>query len=136
MGTVTLKRVAPIFGVRDVDAALAYYETLGFRTRSYDDGIYGLAARDGIQFHLGSLPLGHEWTRTTAYLLRRRCRCPRRRVASRGRRSARSRGHRVGTARRCTRRSRRQRHPVRVSPGVSEWLAPLVRASFSPVRPA
>ena len=68
MGTVTLKRVAPIFGVRDVDAALAYYETLGFRTRSYDDGIYGFAVRDGIQFHLRSLPLGHEWTRTTAYL--------------------------------------------------------------------
>lgn len=62
------ERVAPIFGVRDVGAALAYYETLGFRTRSYEDGIYGFAARDGIEFHLGSLPVGHEWTRTTAYL--------------------------------------------------------------------
>jgi uncharacterized glyoxalase superfamily protein PhnB len=62
------ERVAPIFGVRDVGAALAYYEALGFRTRSYGDGIYGFAARDGIEFHLGSLPTDHEWTRTTAYL--------------------------------------------------------------------
>jgi len=68
MAMVTLKRVAPIFGVRDVSAAVAYYETLGFRTRVYDGGVYGFATRDGIEFHLGSLPLGHEWTRTTAYL--------------------------------------------------------------------
>jgi uncharacterized glyoxalase superfamily protein PhnB len=65
---VTFERVAPIFGVRDVTAALAYYETLGFHTRSYDGGIYGFATRDGIEFHLGSLPLGHDWTRTAAYL--------------------------------------------------------------------
>jgi catechol 2,3-dioxygenase-like lactoylglutathione lyase family enzyme len=54
--------------VRDVVAALAYYEALGFRTRSYDEGIYGFATRDGVEFHLGSIPAGHEWTRTTAYL--------------------------------------------------------------------
>ncbi len=60
--------MAPIFGVRDVRAALAHYEKLGFRTRVYDGGIYGFATRDGIELHLGSLPAGHEWTRTTAYL--------------------------------------------------------------------
>src|SRR3954465_9582048 len=65
---VKLERVAPIFGVRDVTAALAYYETLGFRTRSYDGAIYGFATREGIEFHLGSVPTGHAWTRTTAYL--------------------------------------------------------------------
>lgn len=65
---VMLERVAPIFGVRDVGAALAYYERLGFKTRSYDEGIYGFATRDGIEFHLGSLAAGREWSRTTAYL--------------------------------------------------------------------
>ena len=63
-----LERVAPIFAVRDVKAALAFYETLGFHTRSYGDGVYGFATRDGIEFHLGSLGAGHEWTRTSAYL--------------------------------------------------------------------
>jgi hypothetical protein len=64
----TFQRVAPIFGVRDVTASLAQYEALGFRTRAYGDGIYGFATRDGIELHLGSLPVGHEWTRATAYL--------------------------------------------------------------------
>jgi catechol 2,3-dioxygenase-like lactoylglutathione lyase family enzyme len=63
-----LQRVAPIFGVRDVVAALAYYERLGFTTRSYDGDVYGFATRDGIEFHLGSVPAGREWERTTAYL--------------------------------------------------------------------
>jgi len=65
---VMFERVAPIFGVRDVGAALDYYEALGFRTRSYDKGVYGFATGDDIEFHLGSLAAGHEWTRTTAYL--------------------------------------------------------------------
>ena len=64
----TFMRVAPIFGVRDVSAALAYYESLGFRTRSYDSGVYGFSTRDGIEFHLGSIAAGQQWTRTTAYL--------------------------------------------------------------------
>ncbi len=62
------ERVAPIFGVRDVGAAIEYYEALGFRTRSDEEGIYGFATRDGVEFHLGSLAAGNEWTRTTAYL--------------------------------------------------------------------
>ena len=64
----TLTRVCPIFGVRDVDAAVAYYEKLGFTTRLYDGAAYGFAARDGIEFHLGGVPPDQEWTRTTAYL--------------------------------------------------------------------
>ena len=62
------ERVAPIFGVRDVGAALSYYESLGFTTRSIGQGIYGFATRDGVELHLGLVPDGHEWTRTTAYL--------------------------------------------------------------------
>ena len=64
----TFRSVSPIFGVRDVGAALAHYERLGFTTRDYGGGIYGFATRDGIEIHLGSLPAGTEWTRTTAYL--------------------------------------------------------------------
>lgn len=63
-----IERIAPIFGVRDVGAALEYYGTLGFRTRSYDGGVYGFATRDGVELHLGSLRAGTEWSRTTAYL--------------------------------------------------------------------
>ena len=51
MGTV--KRIAPIFGVRDLEAALAHYERLGFATRRYEGGGYGFATRDGIELHLG-----------------------------------------------------------------------------------
>jgi len=64
----TLERVAPIFAVRDVSAALAYYESLGFHVRSYEGGVYGYATRDGIELHLGSIPLGQQWTRSTAYV--------------------------------------------------------------------
>ncbi len=53
----TLKRVAPIFPVRDVVAALAYYKRLGFRVREYGDGGYGFVARDRVEIHL-SQPAG------------------------------------------------------------------------------
>ena len=52
----TLKRIAPIFAVRDVTASLAYYRRLGFATREYDGGGYGFVTLDGIEFHLGALP--------------------------------------------------------------------------------
>ncbi len=45
------ERVAPIFGVRDVSAALAYYETLGFRVRTYKGGNYGFAKEDRVDRH-------------------------------------------------------------------------------------
>ena len=64
----TIQRMAPIFGVRDVRAALAFYARLGFHTREYGGGIYGFATRDNVELQLGSLPDGHDWTRTTAYL--------------------------------------------------------------------
>src|SRR4051812_12850112 len=52
----TLQRVAPIFPVRDLTAALAHYERLGFTTRAYDSGEYGYVTRDGIEIHLGVVP--------------------------------------------------------------------------------
>jgi hypothetical protein len=52
----TLKRVAPIFAVRDLGGSLAHYERLGFATREYDGGGYGYATRDGVEIHLGVVP--------------------------------------------------------------------------------
>ena len=49
----TLRRVAPIFAVRNISDAVAYYERLGFTTREYEGGGYGYATRDGIEIHLG-----------------------------------------------------------------------------------
>jgi DNA-binding MarR family transcriptional regulator len=48
-----LRRFSPIFGVRDLAAALAHYASLGFRTAAYDDADdYGFADRDGTGLHL------------------------------------------------------------------------------------
>jgi DNA-binding MarR family transcriptional regulator len=48
-----LRRFSPIFGVRDLGAALAHYATLGFHTFADDGGDrYGFARRDGIGLHL------------------------------------------------------------------------------------
>ena len=52
----SLKRVAPIFAVRDVDRSMAHYRRMGFTTRPYEGGGYGFAARDGIELHLGLVP--------------------------------------------------------------------------------
>jgi len=54
MGNV--QRVAPIFAVRDLDVALAYYQRLGFTVRPYSGGGYGFAVRDGVELHLGVVP--------------------------------------------------------------------------------
>jgi hypothetical protein len=52
----TFARIAPIFAVRDLDAALAHYEQLGFTTRAYEGGGYGFGTRDGVELHLGVVP--------------------------------------------------------------------------------
>ena len=51
-----LERIAPIFAVRDLNEALAYYARLGFDVRAYAGGGYGYAVRDGIEIHLGVVP--------------------------------------------------------------------------------
>jgi catechol 2,3-dioxygenase-like lactoylglutathione lyase family enzyme len=50
-----LGRASPIFPVRDLAAAEAFYELLGFRTRRHDDG-YGYAERDELRLHLRLSP--------------------------------------------------------------------------------
>jgi catechol 2,3-dioxygenase-like lactoylglutathione lyase family enzyme len=62
-----LKRIAPIFAVRDLAAALAYYERLGFAVREYSGGGYGFVTREGIELHLGVVP-DDRWSRSSAYL--------------------------------------------------------------------
>ncbi|MBL7488772.1 VOC family protein [Frankia sp. AgB1.9] len=63
-----LKRVAPIFPVRDLVAALAYYQRLGFTTRQYEGGGYGFASRDGVELHLGVVADHRPELRSSAYL--------------------------------------------------------------------
>lgn len=53
-----MRRIAPIFAVHDLDAAMGHYRRLGFSVRAYSEGGYGFATRDGIEIHLGVVPPG------------------------------------------------------------------------------
>lgn len=50
-----MRRAAPVFAVRDLDAAMAFYRRLGFAVRRYDAG-YGYAERDDLRIHLRASP--------------------------------------------------------------------------------
>src|SRR4051812_4913579 len=64
-----VNRIAPIFPVRDITAALAHYERLGFDVRAYEGGQYGYARHDGVELHLGEMVGVDTWTSTSsAYL--------------------------------------------------------------------
>jgi predicted enzyme related to lactoylglutathione lyase len=63
-----LKRIAPIFPVRDVELSLEHYRKLGFRTRVYEQGGYGFATRGRIEIHLGTVAEGTPTTPSSAYL--------------------------------------------------------------------
>jgi uncharacterized glyoxalase superfamily protein PhnB len=63
----TFQRIAPIFAVRDLDAALEHYQRLGFATRTYSGGDYGFVNRDGFEIHLGLVP-ADRFQRGSAYL--------------------------------------------------------------------
>ena len=63
-----LKRIAPIFPVRDLGASLEHYRRLGFATREYDKGGYGFATLDNVEIHLGTVPGGASTTPASAYL--------------------------------------------------------------------
>ena len=67
---VVSTRVAPIFPVSDLAAALAYYRGLGFGARQWHGGGYGFVTFDGAEIHLGIEPdLGTRTDRrSTAYL--------------------------------------------------------------------
>jgi predicted enzyme related to lactoylglutathione lyase len=51
-----MERIAPIFAVRDLAAAMDFYERLGFAVRPYRGGGYGFASRRGVEIHLGVVP--------------------------------------------------------------------------------
>ena len=62
-------RVAPIFPVSDIAAALAYYGGLGFGTREWHGGGYGFITLDGVEIHLGVEPdIDKRHRRAMAYL--------------------------------------------------------------------
>ena len=64
-----LRRFSPIFGVRDLAAALVHYATLGFRTFADDgDDQYGFARRDGIGLHLAAVTEHDAACPASAYL--------------------------------------------------------------------
>lgn len=69
-----LRRFSPIFGVRDLAAALAHYASLGFRTSAYTEadhagaGYYGFADRDGTGLHLALRESGSDLHPGAAYL--------------------------------------------------------------------
>jgi hypothetical protein len=65
---MALLRIAPIFPVSDLAVSLAHYERLGFATRSYANGDYGYATRDGIELHLGVVADATLHGRGAAYL--------------------------------------------------------------------
>ena len=49
-------RVAPIFPVSNLVAALAYYRGLGFGVRHWHSGGYGYVTFEGAEIHLGVEP--------------------------------------------------------------------------------
>jgi hypothetical protein len=62
-----MERIAPIFAIRDLDAAMEHYRRLGFTVRAYAGGGYGFAFRDGIEIHLQVVP-GDDHHAGSAYL--------------------------------------------------------------------
>ena len=63
-----LRRVAPIFPVRDLDVSLAYYARLGFETRRYEGGDYGFVTSERVEFHLGVVENFDDHGHASAYL--------------------------------------------------------------------
>jgi uncharacterized glyoxalase superfamily protein PhnB len=51
-----MERIAPIFAVRDLAAAMDFYQRLGFAVRAYPGGGYGFASWHGIEIHFGVVP--------------------------------------------------------------------------------
>ena len=52
-----LRRISPVFPVRDLSAALAHYAALGFEVLAHEGGHdYGFATREGAGLHLAARP--------------------------------------------------------------------------------
>jgi hypothetical protein len=54
MAEVTFERIAPIFTVKDLNAALDRYGRLGFATERDESAQYGFVERGSVQLHLQS----------------------------------------------------------------------------------
>jgi len=73
--TISFERVAPVFPVRNVTAALQHYRQLGFEAHAYeeagteDDPIYGFLERSGIHIHLARVSDLDPSTNTSACYL-------------------------------------------------------------------
>ena len=65
---MTVTRVAPIFPVRDLDAALEHYRLRGFTTRTWGEAQYGFACIGAVEIQLGVQPDNREFTPSSAYL--------------------------------------------------------------------
>jgi catechol 2,3-dioxygenase-like lactoylglutathione lyase family enzyme len=61
--------IAPVFAVRDLDAALIHYDRLGFAVRADASGQYGFARRDDVYLHLALVPDVDPLTSTSAAYL-------------------------------------------------------------------
>jgi hypothetical protein len=61
--------IAPVFAVRDLDAALIHYGRLGFATKTDASGQYGFARRDAVCLHLAVVPDIDPLTTTSAAYL-------------------------------------------------------------------
>jgi uncharacterized glyoxalase superfamily protein PhnB len=60
MPSSRLVAIAPILPTDDVRAALAHYESLGFRVQPYEDGDdYGFVNRNGVELHLTYRPTSY-----------------------------------------------------------------------------
>jgi Glyoxalase/Bleomycin resistance protein/Dioxygenase superfamily len=66
---VEVERIAPIFPVHDLDAAMEHYRRLGFQVRAYGGGDYGFAARNGIEIHLDVVPDDDHRTSSAYYFV-------------------------------------------------------------------
>lgn len=67
---VDFERVAPVFPVGDVQAAIAHYRSLGFDVTAYDDPpTYAFARRGDVDLHLARVDgLDPSTSMTSAYI--------------------------------------------------------------------
>ncbi len=64
---MTFRSLAPVFPVRDIDAAARHYRALGFDVRPYEgDAPYAFADRDGVSLHLAQVDRLNPKRNTTA----------------------------------------------------------------------
>lgn len=63
-----IARVAPVFTVRKLEAAVTLYRSLGFDVSLYPGGGYAFAFRDSVELHLDQAERAGQHHRGRAYL--------------------------------------------------------------------